>query len=120
MLLLDTNAILRYILQDNLEMADIVEEQLSNNQCYIPIEVVAEIVYVLLKVYKVERKIIFQTLEDIADTKNISVAKDAVVRHALNVFASSSFDFVDCLLIGYAKEEQYSVFTFDKKLQKHL
>ncbi|MDR0941213.1 MAG: PIN domain-containing protein [Bacteroidales bacterium] len=120
MLLLDTNAILRYILQDNQTMADSVEEQLLHTTCYIPVEVIAEVVYVLLKVYNVGRTVIAETLHDIADTANIIVAKDLVVRHALTVFATSTFDFVDCLLIGYSKKEQYSVFTFDKKLQKYV
>ena len=42
------------------------------------------------------------------------------VFHALQVYASTTLDFVDCLLIGYAKEDKYTVFTFDKKLQKYL
>ena len=120
MLLLDTNAILRYILQDNQEMADRVELQLSNNICYVPVEVVAEIVYVLLKVYHIDRKTITQTIMAISETDNIMIAQNNVVRYAIGVFASSMLDFVDCLLIGYAKEKQYSVFTFDKKLQKYL
>ena len=120
MVIFDTNAVLRYILQDNQEMADSVEQQLSKNICYIPVEVVAEIVYVLLKVYHIGRTIIAQTIVDLTDTDNIIVAQSDVVRHAMGVFAASKLDFVDCLLIGYAREKQYSVFTFDKKLQNHL
>ena len=120
MVLLDTNAILRYMLQDDQEMADSVEQQLLSNACYIPVEVVAEFVYVLLKVYGVERNVIAQAVTRIADANNVRLAQSSVVRHALNVFASSTLDFVDCLLVGYAKEKQYSVFTFDKKLQKYL
>ena len=120
MLLFDTNAILRYILQDNKEMADSVEQQLSNDVAYIPVEIIAEIVYVLSKVYNIERKIISQIVTDITDTDNISVFYSNVVRYALKIFASSPLDFVDCLLVAYAKEEQYSIFTFDKKLQKYL
>ena len=120
MVLLDTNAILRYMLQDDREMADSVELQLLNNACYIPVEVVAEFVYVLLKVYGVERNVIAQAVARIADADNVRLAQSGVVCHALNVFASSTLDFVDCLLVGYAKEKQYNVFTFDKKLQKYL
>jgi predicted nucleic-acid-binding protein len=120
MVLLDTNAILRYMLQDDREMADSVEQQLLNNVCYIPVEVVAEFVYVLLKVYGVERNVIAQAVTRIADADNVRLAQSSVVRHALNVFVSSTLDFVDCLLVGYAKEKLYSVFTFDKKLQKYL
>ena len=120
MLLLDTNAILRYILQDNPGMADIVEEQIYNDECCVPVEVVAEVVYVLLKTYKIDREIVAQTLIDLIDTQDAMFFQDAVVRHALGVFASTTFDFVDCLLVGYSKEQQYSVFTFDRKLQRYL
>ena len=120
MVLFDANAILRYILQDNQEMVDSVEKQLSKNTCYIPVEVLAEVVYVLSKVYHAERKIISQTITAITNTDKIRVAQKAVVHHALQVYSSSTFDFVDCLLIGYAKEEKYNIFTFDKKLQTFL
>ena len=120
MVLFDTNAILRYILQDNKEMADSVELQLSKEVAYILVEVIAEVVYVLSKVYSVERKVIAQIIMDITQTNKISVINKTVVHYALGIFASSSLDFVDCLLVAYAKEEQYSIFTFDKKLQKYL
>jgi hypothetical protein len=44
MVIFDTNAILRYILQDNEPMALAVTETLDNNVCFIPVEVVAKIV----------------------------------------------------------------------------
>lgn len=52
MIVFDTNAILRYILQDNIEMADIVEAQIMKHSCFLSTEVIAEMVYVLSKVYK--------------------------------------------------------------------
>ena len=108
------------MLQDNKEMADSVERQLSKEVAYILVEVIAEVVYVLSKVYKVERKLIAQIITDITQTNKISVLNKNVVNYALGIFASSSLDFVDCLLVAYAKEEQYAIFTFDKKLQKYL
>ena len=48
------------------------------------------------------------------------VAQKHVVCQALKIYASTTFDFVDCLLAGYAKEYKYSVFTFDKNLQAYL
>ena len=93
---------------------------MSSVICYIPVEVVAEIVYVLSKVYNVERDIVAKTITDITYVNNIRVAQKNVVLYALGVYASTTFDFVDCLLAGYAHEEYYVVFTFDKKLRKFL
>jgi len=120
MVIFDTNAILRYILQDNQAMAESVEEQLSSEVCLIPVEVVAEIVYVLSKVYSVERKIIAKVIMNISDIDTITIAQMDVVRYALKIYSSSSLDIVDCMLIGYAKVKQYTVFSFDRKLQKYL
>ncbi len=120
MVLFDTNAILRYVLQDNLDMADKVERQLQDNVCYVPVEVIAELVYVLTKVYRVDRGKVCRTLTDLADMPNIRAGKDDVVRHALGIFSSSTLDFVDCLMVGYEKERGYSFFTFDKQLRNLL
>ena len=120
MVILDTNAILRFILRDNQAMEDEVKLLLSSNACFIPVEVVAEIVYVLSKIYVVERNVIAKTISDITKLSSVTVAQKDVVLHSLDVFASTTFDFVDCLLIGYSKEQQYSVFTFDRKLQRYL
>ena len=120
MIIFDTNAILRYVLQDNLEMAEEVKRQLSCDVCFVPVEVVAECVYVLSKVYKVERDVIAKTMADIINMDNIMAAQYSVILHALQVYASTTFDFVDCLLIGYAKKDGYTVFTFDKQLRKYL
>ena len=101
-------------------MADKVEKQMQESICYVPVEVVAELVYVLTKVYGVDRKTVSRTLTDFAAMVNIRMGKGDVVSHALSVFSSSALDFVDCLIVGYARERNYSVFTFDKELHKRL
>jgi predicted nucleic-acid-binding protein len=120
MVLFDTNAILRYILHDNPAMADSVERRLAEEPCFVPVEVVCELVYVLTGVYRVERQIVAETLTALAVLDNIRMAEFDVVSHALGIYASSTLDFVDCLLIGYARKKDYTVVTFDKKLQKQL
>ena len=55
MLLIDANAILRYVLNDNSDMAGKVHELIKNNKVTIRFEVMAEVVYVLNKVYKLPR-----------------------------------------------------------------
>jgi predicted nucleic-acid-binding protein len=120
MVIFDTNAILRYMLRDNPVMADEVELEILSNACFIPVEVVAEIVYVLSKIYGIRRDVIATTVTAVTRVSNITVAQKDVVHHALRVYALTTLDFVDCLLVGYAKEERYTVFTFDKKLRKFL
>jgi predicted nucleic-acid-binding protein len=120
MVIFDTNAVLRYILRDNPVMLAEVKRQLSFGNCYIPVEVVAEIVYVLSKVYNVQRKDIAKTITNLTFMDNIKIARENVVLHAICVYATTTFDFVDCLMAGYKEEEYYTIFTFDKKLRKYL
>jgi predicted nucleic-acid-binding protein len=122
MIIFDTNVILRYILQDNQEMANAFEAELKSNlgNCMIPVEVVAEMVYVLSKIYKIDRPAIAKTIEGIAKINANLLFNRDVVLHALHVYSTSKLDFVDCLLIGYAKIKNYSVFTFDNDLKKRL
>ncbi|MDR1722633.1 MAG: PIN domain-containing protein [Tannerella sp.] len=120
MVILDTNAILRYILQDNKEMADEVEIVLTQNVCFIPVEVIAEMVYVLNMVYSLDRSVICQIITDISLSNDVIVEHQDVVRYAVQVYSNTGLDFVDCLLTGYSKINDYTVFTFDKKLKNQL
>ena len=120
MTVLDTNTILRCILQDDEEAADLVEERMSRDECLIPPEVIAEIMYVLLKTYRLDREEIVQSVSAVLSHKNVRVPHKGVVETALRYFGDTKLDFVDCLMIGYAIVEGHHVFTFDKKLNKIL
>lgn len=114
----DANVFLRFILDDNREMADYAEELLAKRQAFALPEVIAEIVYVLMKVYKVARKEIASQIDmllEYADTYNPDV-----MRYALKMFAETSLDFVDCELIAYNHVRNAKIATFDKALKKHL
>ncbi len=56
MLYLDTNIILRYLLQDSEEHKTKSKEYIENHATYIKNEVFAEVVYVLNKTYKVPKQ----------------------------------------------------------------
>ena len=120
MTVLDTNTILRCILQDNEEVAALVDERMARDECLIPLEVVAEMVFVLLKVYCLNRTEIANSVLMIIRHKNVRVPNRGVVETALRYFEESKLDFVDCLMIGYAQVEGYKIFTFDKELNKML
>ena len=62
MVMLDTNMILRYLLNDNEDMALEAEDIIKKGQVYVTIEIIAEVVYVLKGVYSVEREKIKECL----------------------------------------------------------
>ncbi len=88
MIILDTNAILRCILQDNEKAADFIDDQMTRFEYLIPLEVVAEIVFVLLKVYKIDRNEIERSVQSIINHPNTRIPHKAVVETAIHVFGS--------------------------------
>ena len=116
MILLDANYILRFLLKDNFEMYEISKDCIVNNNCIVSSEVLVEVVFVLLKVYKVTRQDISKTLINILEYDNIIVNDKSIIIQSLEIFENKSLDFVDCILC--AKSKKYTVKTFDKKLNK--
>jgi predicted nucleic-acid-binding protein len=118
--ILDTNAVLRFITGDNIEKCQKVSELLDKNDCVVPVEVIAETVYNLDKFYKHPRQLIAAEIKDFIAIKENLVVEENVVRYGCNAFASSNLDFIDCLLVGYAQVKGSQVFSFDDNLNKHL
>lgn len=116
MVMLDTNMILRYLLNDNEEMAERTEKYLCAGNVMVTTEVIAEVVYVLLVVYRLEREKIAGTVEGFL--KMVSAGDKEVLNLAVVTFGSRNLDFVDCVLYAYHKLRGIEVATFDKKLLK--
>jgi len=118
--ILDTNAVLRFITGDNIEKCQKVSDLINTNDCIVPIEVIAEVVYNLEKFYMYPRNLIADEIKDFIAIKENLVFEENVIRHGCNTFASTNFDFIDCLLIAYANVKGNPVFTFDNDLNKKL
>lgn len=118
MIYADTNMCLRFILNDNQEMADYAEKLFIANDVYILHEVICEIVYVLNSVYKVERSGISANIA--AFLSYVETNDKAVVFMALQNYEQTKLDFVDCILLAYNQIENAQIETFDKKLRNKL
>ena len=116
MVMLDTNMILRYLLNDNQEMADKAEQYLNAGNVSVTIEVIAEVVYVLKGVYSMERNKIADTVKGFLEL--VSCKEVDVLKLALDTYAEHNLDFVDCVLYGYYVVKGVEIATFDKKLLK--
>lgn len=110
--LIDANVILRYLLGDHPQMSEEAKRIIESGAFTLP-EVIAEVVYVLKGVYKVERAELATTLIDFLD--EISVENPETLCEALSLFAKSSLDFVDCILIARHRILGDEVVSFDKK-----
>ena len=116
-ILIDANVILRYLLNDVEEMAKKSAEIINVGAFTLP-EVIAEVIYVLKSVYKVERGEIATAILQIFE--EVDVANKKILIEAVKIFSESSLNFVDCILIAYNKVENVEIFSFDKKLNNRL
>ena len=115
--LIDTNVILRYLLDDNEEQA-LIAEHLIDGDAWTTPEVLAEVTYVLDCVYNASRKDIAAALQIIEN--KIELQPQSVYSRAIKEFSESKLDFVDCMIVAYEKEGVSRVFSFDKELNRRL
>ena len=116
MKIVDANFVLRYLLKDLEDQANEAFSILSSVSVCLLNEVIAEIVYVLEKVYKVDRERICIEIKELIESDNIQVNNIGVMNYALDIFSNSRLDFIDSLLCAYAKVTNAKFYTFDKKL----
>jgi len=109
--LVDSNVLLRYILDDNVDMA-IVAEQIIEGGAWTRPEMLAEVTFVLSRVYQAPRKDVAAALNIIAN--HVLLEPQDVCMAAINVFENSNLDFVDCMMVAYRDCDSSNIFTFDK------
>ena len=118
MILLDANVILRYLMNDIEDQALAAESVIIGKSSFVTLEVLAEVVYVLSGVYKIEREQLSKTLISLLNL--VRCVEQEVAVYALITFGSNNIDFVDCLLYSYKHIKGYEIVSFDKKLLKLL
>ena len=116
MVLFDANMILRYLMNDNESMAEQAERYLNQYDVWVTTEVIAEVVYVLKKVYAADRDTIADSTHDFLNL--VDCHEHDVVDMALQTYKSYNLDFVDCMLYAYNCIDGAQIATFDKKLLK--
>jgi predicted nucleic-acid-binding protein len=120
MIIIDANVILRYLLNDieeqSLEAANLIE----NNLITIRFEVIAEVVYVLFRVYKITKAEISDILIEFLTPDNIIAQDKLTLITSLRYYSSKKLDFVDLVLLAYAEINDANVFTFDRKLNREI
>ena len=119
-MLIDANVILRYLLKDDERHYSIAntffEEVFSGKKvAYVLQSVLAEVIYVLVKLYQIQRTEVAEVLEEFLSSKNLKIQDREVTMPAMALFKTTNLDFVDCLLCAYGNKMH--VFSFDRKLK---
>jgi predicted nucleic-acid-binding protein len=118
---LDTNVVVRIFVDDpdNPEQSRIVREKVSQYQTvYITQVVQIETVWVLSRSYGFSRTEITLVLENLLTNSAFRLENRAIFIGALELYRNSAIDFADALILQNSKQQQLSLLSFDKKLQK--
>ncbi|MFP4267046.1 MAG: PIN domain-containing protein [Spirochaetaceae bacterium] len=116
---IDTNVILRYLLDDDLRLSPEAKVRLEElEEKHTGIEVVAELVYVLSGVYQVPREEIAKTLVMLFSPDVWKLEKKDAILGAIKLYGSSSIDFVDAYLISLHRITGMEILSFDKKVRR--
>ena len=118
--LVDTNVLLRYLIGDNVQNAEkalaLMERvESGSEEVEICSVIVAEMIWTLEKFYEVPRKDIAQKLLAIFSFKGVKGPEKPSIIDALQTYASTKIDFVDCYLAAKGNGQNMPVYTFDKK-----
>lgn len=117
--LLDTNVILRFLVGDDppkaaraaalMKRVERAEETVEVSD-----EVLTETVWTLESFYKVPRIETARKLAAFLTLSGVRVSSRELVLQALQIYASSNADFVDCLLTARSRHRKIPVYTFDE------
>lgn len=121
---LDTNVLVRYIMQDDPKNSPkankLIESLDGDNPGYITMVSVIELYWVLTSCYELTGEQVGQALEAILRTKPFLVERADQVMRALRVFGEGKADFADCLIERSASGAGCTqTMTFDVGASKH-
>lgn len=120
---LDTNVLLRYILDDDVEQSErarsLIHSLSSTYQAFIGREVILELVWVLTSVYKFNRSLIANILLSLIYAMEFDVEEAHSLEQAISLFEHSRSDLSDLLILVAARRNHaLPVHSFDKRFAK--
>lgn len=118
---LDTNVIIRYIMQDDpgqvAAAVDVIEGKLSHdNPGFITLIVLVETVWVLKTVYRIPKAGLVAVLDSLLTTGQLRVESSESVFRALRAYRARTGDFSDALIAAVGAANGCSeTLTFDRR-----
>jgi predicted nucleic-acid-binding protein len=112
----DTNIVLRFLLGDVPDQTAKATELIKSNKVYVTDVIVVEVIYVLEKVYELQRKDICELVVDFLNFASV-VHNPYFLLEAITLYKNhSSLSIVDCYACEEAKCYNNELATYDKRL----
>jgi len=122
---IDTNILVRYVTQDDPHQSALATDWIEShcmpsNRGWINRIVLCELVWVLIRGYRYEKKEVIRLLERILETESLAVESSDEARSALQSYCNGPADFSDYLLLqtNLSKKVRTTI-TFDQKAATH-
>jgi predicted nucleic-acid-binding protein len=117
---IDTNILVRYIMQDDIAQARaanrFVDSLSAESPGFVPMVVIVELVWVLGSAYRLDRARLLSAITGILSTKELVAEQPETVWKAVRAFEADGADFADCLIAQTAMVAGCTgVMTFDRK-----
>ena len=121
---LDTNVLVRYIVQDE-ETQGAAARRLNRRSIddgralFVPITVALEIEWVLRSNFEYSKDRVMAILSNLLSAAELTFESERAFEVALHLYRDSSADFADCLHIALASQaRELPLWTFDKRAAK--
>lgn len=119
---LDTNVLVRYLVEDHAEQLAQVRQlldqaSLDGQPLFVPVTVLLELEWVLRSACRLAKAEVVLALRRLSRVEEMSVDCEQAVGSALDLYRLSSVDFADCLHLAIAAQAGESpLCTFDRAL----
>ncbi len=116
--LLDTNLIIRFLVNDNPQKVKRVEKLLidKNNTNILLDTIVAEIIWVLSSYYSLKKSEVIEKIRALIHLDTID-CNAVLLNKALSVWEENSISYIDSYLVAVAKLGNIPLFSYDDKLK---
>jgi len=121
--LLDANVIIRFLTRDHeehyLKSIEVFENiESGHTEALLMDFILAEVVYVLKRIYKHEKEEISSALKKLLLYKHLYTDNKIVTFEALEIYAKRNIDFADAMLCAKKNVEGFTIVSFDKDVER--
>ena len=116
MVMADANTMIRCIIGDDEQKIQELQKIRATQKIIYTLEVIAEVVYVLTKVYNVSRRDVSEAIQLFLKARNIVCSNSEITLKSLQLFGENHLDYVDNVLLAYHQLRGIAIYSYDRKL----